>query len=299
MSLPPGPEAGPHTDAVPVCPRHPDRESYVRCQRCERPVCPQCQRPAAVGVQCVDCVREGARSTRTTRTIFGGRATGSAQPRVTQAIIAACVAVFLLQLTRGASFTAELSFYPPQALAQPWRFLTSAFLHSTSFLPHILFNMYALWIVGPYLEGLLGRVRFALLYVVSAIGGSVGYFAIVPATGSVFTAGAWETSAIGASGAVFGLFAALLVVNRRLGRDTAGIIGLIAINAALAFVVQGIAWQAHLGGFVTGAAVAAALTFPPRRYRDAAQVLALAVVVALLVLLVAWKASTVPLGLLA
>src|SRR5512141_149077 len=122
------PTAYPQQQATPVCPRHPDRVSYVRCQRCERPVCPACQRPAAVGVQCVDCVKEGASTVRTARTVFGGRA-GDARPLVTQLIIALCVFVYVLQWTSD-RVTVELMFLPFEALAQPYRFLTSAFLHS-------------------------------------------------------------------------------------------------------------------------------------------------------------------------
>lgn len=239
-------------DMAPVCPRHPGRESYVRCQRCERPVCPECQRSAAVGVQCVDCVRAQAKTVRTARTIFGGRVAGS-RPVVTQSIIGLCVLVFGLQQfgLGGRSVTGILDFVPADALTQPWRFITSAFLHSPSFLLHIVFNMYALWMLGPYLENLLGRVRFAALYLLSAIGGSVGYFVLVPASGAFDSN--WFTGAVGASGAIFGLFAALVVVNRRLGREIGGIVGIILINTVIGFSVPNIAWQAHLGGLVTGA----------------------------------------------
>lgn len=297
MTYPPAGDAGQHTGAVPVCPRHPGRESYVRCQRCERPVCPECQRAAAVGVQCVDCVREHARTMPAARTVFGGRA-GNAPPRVTQSIIGICAAVFVIQLVRGNAFTNDFTFAPWEAVAQPWRFLTSAFLHSPTFIPHIFFNMYALWVIGPYLEGLLGRLRFAALYLISAVGGSVGYFLLAPAT-PPDQGLAWWTGALGASGAIFGLFAGLLLVNRKLGRDTAGIIGLIVINGALGFIISGVAWQAHLGGLVTGAAVTAALTYPPREQRAVLQPAGLLAVLLLLLLLVLWKVSTVPAGLLA
>jgi membrane associated rhomboid family serine protease len=256
-SLPPEPPQA--TEQVPVCPRHPDRVAYVRCQRCERPVCPECQRPAAVGVQCVDCVRQQGKGTRAARTVFGGIAS-QGRPVVTLTIVGLCVALFLLQYGTSDEVTARLAFYPPLAVAEPYRFLTAAFLHSTGFLLHIAFNLYALWMVGPYLEGLLGRLQFAALYLLSAVGGSVGYYLLVSPYGDN-----WGTPTVGASGAVFGLFGALFVVNRRLGRQVGGIVAVVAINAVLGFVASGIAWQAHLGGLVTGTVVAALLVYLPRR----------------------------------
>ncbi len=251
----------PGTDEVPVCPRHPDRESYVRCQRCGRPACPECQRPAAVGIQCVDCVREGARTIRQGRTVFGGSATDG-RPLVTMTIIGICVVVFLLQQAVP-GLTDQIAFRPDEAADEPWRFLTSGFAHGG--LLHIAFNMYALWIMGQYLEPLLGRARFAALFLLSAFGGSVGYLLLAapptPLQDAIGQCGAWCTGAVGASGAVFGLFAAFLVLQRRLGRSAAGMYVVIGINAVLGFVVPNIAWQAHLGGLVTGAAGAAAIAY--------------------------------------
>ncbi len=295
MTVPPSaPGPMPEAGAVPVCPRHPDRESYVRCQRCERPVCPECQRPAAVGVQCVDCVREQQRSAPVARTQFGAPA-GATRPVVTQSIIALCVVVFALQYV-GSGVSTEFAFFPPLALSEPWRFLSAAFLHSTGFVLHIAFNMYALWLVGPYLEGLFGRVRFAALYLLSAVGGSVGFFLLADPTDRQ----SWFQAAVGASGAVFGLFAALFVVLRRLRRETGGIAALILVNGALGFIPGlNIAWQAHLGGLLTGAAAAAVLAFAPRRRRDVVQLGGLVAVAAVLAVLVAVKAGSVPPGLLA
>jgi membrane associated rhomboid family serine protease len=234
---------------------------------------------------------------RTARTVFGGRASAAARPLVTQSIIALCVAVFALQWFGGERVTDDLSFFAPEALAQPYRFLTSAFLHSPTFILHIVMNMYALWILGPYLESLLGRVRFTLLYLLSALGGSVGYFVIAPPSGQ--PGAAWVTSAVGASGAIFGLFSALVIVNRRLGRDVTGVIGVILINAVLGFAVSGIAWQAHLGGLITGAAVAALMAAPaPALRRGAVQAVGLAAVAVVLVALVMVKAAMVPSDLL-
>jgi len=251
--------------APPVCPRHPDRISYVSCQRCGRPTCPECQRPAAVGIQCVDCVAEARRTAPRTGTRYGGAGRPGGRPVVTLGIIALCVAVYAGQLVSD-RVTVELAFYPVLAWEEPWRFLTAAFAHSPGFLLHILFNMYALWITGSYLEPLLGRARFLALYLVSAVGGSVGVLLL--AAGQ-----AWVTPVVGASGAVFGLFAALFVLNRHLGRQTGGILAVLVINMVLGFVVQGIAWQAHLGGAATGALVALALVATSVRGRTRAAAL--------------------------
>ncbi|MEO7745376.1 MAG: rhomboid family intramembrane serine protease [Actinomycetota bacterium] len=234
--------------------------SYVRCQRCERPVCPDCQRPAAVGVQCVDCVREQAAGQRQARTAFGGRA-GDGRPLVTQLVIGACVLVFVLQRAGGDVVTNRLAFFPVLASTEPWRFVTGAFLHDPGFLLHIVFNMIVLWQIGPILEQRLGRLRFAALYLLSAIGGSVGYLVLAdPAQPS------WYTQVVGASGAVFGLFGALVVINRKMGLDSRGL--------------------------VTGAAAAAVLAHAPRQNRSLLQLAGLGGVLVLLVALAVLKLTT-------
>ncbi|MCG2797768.1 MAG: rhomboid family intramembrane serine protease [Cellulomonas sp.] len=180
-------------------------------------------------------------------------------------IIAACVVVYVLQrLVPG--FTTTWVFTPAVGSVEPWRFLTAAFLHSPSSLLHIVFNMVALWMVGPFLEQSLGRVRYVTLYLVSALAGSVGVLVAAYATG---TPGAWNTQVLGASGAVFGLFGAVLVVLRRTGRSAGGIIGVIVLNVAIGFVVSGVAWQAHLGGLAAGALLGAAYAYAPRSSRRA------------------------------
>lgn len=274
---------------VPVCPRHPDRESYVRCQRCRRPVCPECQRPAAVGVQCVDCVKEQAKTIRPATTVFGGRPGDAGL--VTKSLVAICVAVYVGQLAVP-GLTNDLAFGPSIGWSEPWRALTAAFLHSPNSYLHIVFNMLCLWQIGPYLESLLGRVRFLVLYLVSAIGGSVAVVLLAsapPADASNALIdqlyGSWFTGVVGASGAVFGLFAALLVLNRHLGRSTAGIGLTILINGAISFFPGlNISWQAHLGGFLTGLACAGAIALlsTPGRRR-----LAIPAMVGILVVLVA------------
>ncbi|MDF2145051.1 rhomboid family intramembrane serine protease [Knoellia sp. p5-6-4] len=245
--------------APPVCPRHPDRVSYVRCQRCGRPTCPECQRTAAVGVQCVDCVKAQAATMRSATTVFGGRVTD--RPVVTITIVVLCVLVWIAQQA-DARVTAQIWFIPALGEEEPYRFLSSAFAHAPRQIMHIVFNMLALWLVGgQYLEPLLGRLRYAVLYFLSAIGGSVMLLLLAqPPSGPVVRwedLGSWGTPAVGASGAVFGLFGALLVLNRKLGRSSSGMYATLVINAVLGFVIPSVAWQAHLGGFLTGIAVAA------------------------------------------
>ena len=179
-------------------------------------------------------------------------------------IIGICVAVFVLQQVVP-GLTGRVAFVPALGLDEPWRFLTSEFAHSPSSLLHIAFNMYALWIMGTYLEPLLGRARFVAVYLLSAIGGSVVYLLLSsPPTLEQVAAGertGWYVGAVGASGAVFGLFGAFLVLQRRLGRPAAGMYVTIGINAVIGFVIPGIAWQAHLGGLLTGAAAAASIAY--------------------------------------
>jgi membrane associated rhomboid family serine protease len=282
----------PQQEAPPVCPRHPDRVSYVRCQRCGRPVCPECQRPAAVGVQCVDCVKQQAKTVRTTRTIFGGNVTD--KPVVSYGIIGLCVLVFVLQ-TAVPGLPRDIEFVPVLGDQEPWRFITVAFAHAN--ITHILFNMLALWMVGAqYVERLLGGARYAAVYLVSALGGSVVYLLMAspPATVQEAQHSLWFTPTVGASGAVFGLFGALLVLNRHLGRSSAGMWATIAINAVIGFVLPNIAWQAHLGGFLTGGAVAALIAWTSAKERRRWQWPGVVAVLVLLAVLTAVKYAVSP-----
>lgn len=287
------PAADEPTEAeAPVCPRHPDRVAYVRCQRCGRPACPECQRPAAVGVQCVDCVRESKRTAPRVRTVFGGAAESArvdGRPMVTLTIIGICAVSWLLQLVTSGEWTQLLWFWPWGGAVEPWRFLTASFLHSTSPL-HILFNMYALWITGQFLEPLLGRLRFGVLCLLSAVGSSV---AVLLLAGDPATSDAWVTPVVGASGMVFGLFGAMLPVMRRLGRSMGQVLVLLAINGAIGFVVPNISWQAHLGGLVTGALVATAYAYAPKDRRALVAWLVPVVGAAVLVSLAVWRYGSV------
>lgn len=273
----PGPSA-----EVPVCPRHPDRVSYVRCQRCGRPVCPECQVPAAVGVHCVDCVRTAARTAPQARTAFGAPLRRGA-PVVTYTLIGLNVVAYLLELVNGRAWTLSYALLPATAADQPWTFLTSAFLHSSVL--HIAFNMYALLILGQYLETALGRARFLTTYLASALGGGVGVVLLTDPTSQ-----AWAFAPVlGASGAVFGLFGAILPVLRRLGRSGGGIVAVLVINGVLGFILPNVAWQAHLGGFLTGLLLGLAFAYAPRALRRPAAVVVPLVLVGVLVALAATR----------
>ncbi len=279
MASPQGPGSGAEV-AAPTCYRHPDRETYVSCVRCGRHACPDCLRSAAVGQQCVDCVREGNRGSRQAVGRFGGKVTQT--PVVTYTIVAICVVVYLVELVHsqivvdGAMIGYQPRFGLGVAFGDWYRLLTSAFLHeppgSGIGLTHIAFNMWALIVLGPPLERLLGRSRFIALYLVSALAGAVMLYLISPGQ-----------LAIGASGAIFGLFGGWIVMARRLQLDMRQIVVLIVINLAITFLVPGIAWQDHIGGLVAGAALTAAYVYAPRANRTLIQVGATVVMLGLIV----------------
>ncbi|WP_338068155.1 rhomboid family intramembrane serine protease [Antribacter gilvus] len=214
---------------------------------------------------------------------------------VTISIVAICAVSWLLQLVTGGQWTTLWQFWPGAGIdGEPWRFFTAAFLHATPMPLHILFNMYALWITGSFLEPILGRARFVVLCVLAAVGGSVGVLVLSP--GPELTASGmyvWGPAVVGASGMVFGLFGAMLPVLNRLGRSGGQILVLLAVNLVIGFRVPGIAWQAHLGGLVTGAVVAAAFAYAPRSMRAAAAWLVPVVGMVVLVVASTWKYASV------
>lgn len=230
------------------CYRHPDRQSFVLCQRCGRTICGECQTPAAVGFHCPECMKEArASAPRRKPAIVTAFRSSSTAPVVTWSIIALCVIVFGVQYLTGGptsgAATAALVYFPPFTEFEPWRMLTALFLHG-SFL-HILFNMYSLLIFGPILEHALGRWRFLALYLLSGLGGSVAVLLIAP-----------TIAVVGASGAIFGLLGAFFVIQRKLGGNSLQLVIVIGLNLVIGFVIPNIAWQAHIGGLVVGGIVA-------------------------------------------
>lgn len=262
---------------APHCYVHPDRETYITCARCGRPICPDCMVAAPVGFQCPQCVKQAEESSRTPLTPMGGSLIKRAT--VTQVLIGINVAVFLLGLLFGDTLIVDYGMQPATIALQGewWRLMTAAFLHAG--LLHIAFNMYVLWILGPTLESLFGHARFLVLYLVSALGGSVASYAFSPP----------NIIGVGASGAVFGLMAALLVVGKKHQRDVTQVLVLLAINIVIGFLAPGIDWRAHLGGAATGALVAAAMAYAPTQSRVLWQTLGVLAILGLLVLVLMWR----------
>ncbi|MEO7587686.1 MAG: rhomboid family intramembrane serine protease [Arachnia sp.] len=273
--------------APPVCYRHPGVPTRILCQRCNRPIGPECMNDSAVGFQCPECVSQGVRETRQAELPYGG--TRSQDPRrTTFALIGINVAVWVAVLLTGGAFgkvfnllaitpagycgptadnrimlineaqcaTTGLPWVDGVASGAWWQVLTSAFTHAEVL--HIAFNMFALWILGPQLERLLGRARFLALYLVSALAASA----------FVMLFSAPYVSTMGASGAIFGMLGAFLLVARKHGGNVRQILILLGANIAITVVGSGyISWQGHFGGLIGGLAVTAALIHLPKERR--------------------------------
>jgi membrane associated rhomboid family serine protease len=245
-------------------------------------------REASVGHQCPECVAEGRRTARPARTVFGGGAAGHAG-YVTKALIAVNVLLILLSVysarggnsLAGAGFGGLLGgstpltnwgavlgldivfpFGPEEGVAagEYYRLFTAMFLHYGPL--HLLMNMWALWVLGRSLEATLGPLRFLALYLVAGVGGNVAAYLFSDPTART----------VGASTAIFGLFAALFVIMRRMGRDTSSVIPILVINLVFTFAVPGISIAGHLGGLTAGAAMALVLAYAPRSRRTLFQV---------------------------
>lgn len=234
-----------HTTAAPVCYRHPDRHTLLACSRCGRPICGSCSIDASVGQRCPECVREEGTQevipTRRTRALAGNPAT--------KTLLGVIVAFFVLSLAPETKVTllASLAQINTEVAAgEWWRIFTPVFLHAG--ITHILFNMWAFWVLGPQVERGVGSWPFVALFFASAgVGGVFAFYLGNP--GDV---------AVGASGAIFGLFGIWFswALHRRStaqGRAMLQQIGLLLlINALIGFSVPSVSWQAHLGGLVAG-----------------------------------------------
>jgi membrane associated rhomboid family serine protease len=239
----------------PDCYRHPGTPSSALCAHCDRPICTDCMGQAPVGWQCPECIKSGAKSSPVQRVTFSRNRTGvvgSTNPTpVVITLVAVNVACFVASGFGRSSVIDRFGglSHKVQQSDEYYRLVTSLFLHF-DFL-HIASNMLSLLIVGPAVEVMLGRTRFVTLYLLAGIGGAVLYYLIAPAA----SVGA------GASGAIFGVMSAYVVLAYRQRKPMAPIVALIAINLVLGFAVPGIGWQAHIGGLIVGAVVALAYDY--------------------------------------
>ena len=308
------PSEGPAATGVPTCYRHPDRETWIRCQRCDKPICPDCMRDAAVGFQCPDCVKQANKGSRQNQALYGGER--SADPRLTTFVLIGINALVWLAITatggRSSSLTSLLSlsprgrcvldgtgqYYPSVADSATcatlpgtswlggfsdgagWQLVTSMFTHVDVW--HIGLNMMALFILGPALERIIGRVRFLMVYLVGGLGGSVLVLFLSGAT----------SSTLGASGAIYAVLGALLVTFRKARLDTQFLMQNLLLGVVITVVGwRYISWQGHLGGLLAGAAVAAIVAYAPKSNRLLLQWVGVGVLTAVLLGLAVVRAS--------
>ena len=281
-----------------ACYRHPDRLTGVRCVRCDRPICPECQRQASVGFQCPDDVRAGAATIRRGRTVVGA-SVGSQTPYISWALIVLNVGIYL---ATGLGPGGTLIDNTHTELFQDWalvpivvgyqhdylRLVTAAFLHLGPL--HLFLNMFALATIGPPLERVMGWWRYLAVYLLSALGGSV----------AILLLGDVRQPVVGASGAIFGLFAAALAMSRLVGFNTRALVITVGLNFVFTFSVPGISKLGHVGGFVVGGLASLALLGwslnsrqPLTNRLRTIQLTSLAGLFAVLVALVLWRTEQI------
>jgi membrane associated rhomboid family serine protease len=231
---------------LPTCYRHPDRETGLSCSECGRPICTECMTPAAVGLRCPDHAgpRKRVKPPRVVRRVSQGRT----DALVTRALIALNVIVYLITAVQGNGInnpggTLFANFWldgPDVAQGGWWRLITAAFLHAS--ILHIGFNMYVLYAIGSHVEQYLGRARFLALYLVAGLAGSAGALVLTPLSVTV-----------GASGAIFGMLGAWLIIEwQTTGRLAGNAMTWIVINLALSFAIANISIGGHVGGLIGG-----------------------------------------------
>lgn len=280
---------------LPGCARHPDRPTGLRCVRCERPACPDCLREASVGYQCVDCVAEGNKSVRPARNTGGARTRSSARSLVVVPVLVGInVLVFAITALQAGSivenqrsdlFVQGTLIPGAVAAGEYWRLLTSGFLHFGNYggygPVHLVFNMFALWVIGRDLEVALGRARFLVVYLLALLGGSAAVMLFGDPMGSV----------AGASGAIYGLFGGIAVVVFKAKLNPAPVLTLLGINIFLSVALPGISLLGHLGGLVVGVAATAAMVYAPRKRLLQVQVGACVALAVVLIALIAIQAA--------
>jgi membrane associated rhomboid family serine protease len=242
------------------CYRHPNRETGLSCSECGRPICTECMTVAPVGLRCPE--HAGGRApVSITRTMRGVKA-GATQGIVTYTLIAVNVLIYLITVAQGGGINSPGGslFYKfaldgsDVANGGWWRLITAAFLHAN--LLHIAFNMLFLWWFGRPVEAFLGWWRYLLLYFVSGLAGSAGALIATP-----------DAITVGASGAIFGVLGAALVLERqRINVLGGSALALVVINLVLSFTISGISIGGHIGGLIGGAAAMLVLSHFGRRH---------------------------------
>jgi membrane associated rhomboid family serine protease len=230
----------------------------VHCSNCGRPICPDCMTTTPVGMRCPECAHQRTR-VRTMRSVE--------EPALTYLLIGINVLVFIGGALGGASATGGGFGGSPlldngsvsQAAindGEYWRLITAGFLHAGLF--HLMFNMFALYVLGTMLEPAMGRVRFGLVYFVSLLAGSFGAILVEP-----------NAPTVGASGAIFGLMGAAVVVLRHHGISFAesGLAVWLGLNLLLTFTVSNISIGGHIGGLIGGTVAALVLFELPKHAR--------------------------------
>jgi membrane associated rhomboid family serine protease len=278
---------------VATCYRHPDRETGLSCSECGRPICTDCVTFAPVGLRCPEHAASNGGATAQQRAQRAVRRTTSLRATdaiVTKILVAANILIYLITVAQGSGpndpggslFEKWALFGPAVHHGDWWRLITSAFLHGG--ILHIAFNMLALWWLGAPVELALGRLRYLGLYFVSGLAGAAGALIASP-----------NAITVGASGAIFGLLGAGLILEWQATGSLAGnYLTLIVINLAISFAVPGISVGGHLGGLVGGIVTTLAFTHFGRRARTFTGVNGTAVVTLLVVggaavLIAYWK----------
>lgn len=237
-----------------VCYRHPNRETGVRCSNCERPICPDCMTSTPVGMRCPECARQSTK-VHTMRSI-------ATDPTLTYVLIGINVVLGIGSIFGGNVGTSGGDLTDAFALSRGdladgelYRLITSGFVHVGLF--HLATNMLALWILGTMLEPAIGRARFALIYFVSLFAGSLGVL--------LYSANA----SAGASGAVFGLMGAAIVISRSRGLSLmeSGLGLWLGLNLLITFTIPNISIGGHIGGLVGGFIAALIVVDLPERAR--------------------------------
>ena len=284
----------PPAPTIEVCYRHPEVQTRVHCTRCERPICPDCMIPAPVGFQCPECVAEARREFRKGpgRPLRGGVS-------VTKALLVAIAIPFVIEIVLGgpqalfdpsAKLLFDLGAMQPVAVAggQFWRLFTAMFLHAG--LLHVALNAYFFWLFGRVVESVYGKSWMLLIYLVAGFLASVASYAFGPVT----------TLAVGASGAISGVFGAFIAYNYRRRQHAMNAANLrmaltvIVLNAVIAIGYSSIDWRAHVGGLVAGFALGyLADSSGPARQRAVVRFAGVATLVAIGIALVLWRTAEI------